>query len=453
MRDLGYFGSRILFMTMALIAVVMIIMVIFTRDTWDFSRSSPIPTENSLRQKLTYRSLESEESLAQDDESGQQSSQQEISAQHGESSEQTQGMDILQAYRFWDSKVGCGKFQEKIQDYEHRNTSFRSLQPEHLVKCEELQQQHVSILVRESTWIPDYLNGFHTCSCGLTCLWTKSEVLAHEPDVCIYEGSDPPWRRKQGEPLRVYVDLEADRPRSDLEDIFVSYHSRADLQASYVSKAMDAGRNQYISPLKRTDVLVYWSSSRCVQKRQEIAAAFLPVISHHSFGKCFNNVGRQLDSDEDPLFDMYPNCKTNGGGTIWLHHIHCAMSHYMFALAIENTDTESYVTEKLFYALEVGTVPIYFGAPNVLDLVPPNSIIQASEFKTIVELVAYVKEVAQDPLQYAEFHAWRRCGELGNYRHTWSVSFDNVPCRLSAVASKLGGKNNPDGGPSFVPQL
>lgn len=81
------------------------------------------------------------------------------------------------------------------------------------------------------------------------------------------------------------------------------------------------------------------------------------------------------------------------------------MSHYihdMFAPAIENTMTARYVTEKLFHALDVGTVPIYFGAPNVLDLVPPNLIILASNFNILAsnfnsmeDLVAYVKEVAQ----------------------------------------------------------
>lgn len=118
----------------------------------------------------------------------------------------------------------------------------------------------------------------------------------------------------------------------------------------------------------------------------------------------------------------------------------------MFALAIENTITESYVTEKLFYALDVGTVPIYFGAPNVLDLVPPNSIILASDFNSTEELAAYVKEVANDSVLYAEFHAWRRCGELGNFRQTWLNSFDTLPCRLCATASKLGGRNKPANG-------
>lgn len=117
------------------------------------------------------------------------------------------------------------------------------------------------------------------------------------------------------------------------------------------------------------------------------------------------------------------------------------MSHYKFVLAIENTLTESYVTEKLFYALDSGAVPIYFGAPNVLDLVPPKSIILGSNYSSMEELAIYVKMLAVNPVLYAEYHAWRRCGVSGQYYHTRAVSLDTLPCRLCAAVSRLGGKN------------
>lgn len=117
------------------------------------------------------------------------------------------------------------------------------------------------------------------------------------------------------------------------------------------------------------------------------------------------------------------------------------MSHYKFVLAIENTRTKSYVTEKLFYALDSGAVPIYFGAANVWDFVPPHSIIDGSKFSSLEELASYVKAVANDPVAYAEYHAWRRCGVLGNYRKTRAASLDTLPCRLCEAISKRNGRN------------
>lgn len=117
------------------------------------------------------------------------------------------------------------------------------------------------------------------------------------------------------------------------------------------------------------------------------------------------------------------------------------MSHYKFVLAIENSMLESYVTEKLFYALDAGAIPIYFGAPNVEDLVPPHSIIDGSKFESLESLASYVKRVAADPVLYAGYHAWRRCGVMGHYHQTRAVSLDSLPCRLCAAVSKYGGKS------------
>ena len=41
------------------------------------------------------------------------------------------------------------------------------------------------------------------------------------------------------------------------------------------------------------------------------------------------------------------------------------LARYKFLLAIENAECPDYVTEKLWKALKLGTVPIYLGAPNI----------------------------------------------------------------------------------------
>jgi alpha-1,4-fucosyltransferase len=170
-----------------------------------------------------------------------------------------------------------------------------------------------------------------------------------------------------------------------------------------------------------------------------MAEKFLSLVPHHSMGKCLNNVG-----GADMALTFYPDCRMPDNSTPQrFEHLHCAMSHYKFVLAIENTFTESYITEKLFYALEAGSVPIYFGAPNVWDFVPPNSIIDGTKFKSMEELADYVKAVAEDPLAYAEFHAWRRCGVMGNYAKARGAGLDTLPCRLCEEASVRGGRKAP----------
>uniref|UniRef100_A0A803M3A3 Fucosyltransferase n=2 Tax=Chenopodium quinoa TaxID=63459 RepID=A0A803M3A3_CHEQI len=240
-----------------------------------------------------------------------------------------------------------------------------------------------------------------------------------------------------GDPLCIYMDLEAGRRRSGREDIFISYHAEDDVQATYAGGLFHNNRNYQVSSQKKNDTLVYWSSSRCLPDRNDRAKRLLALLPHHSFGKCLNNVGGL-----DKALSMYPECMKDPTSTPkWWDHLHCAMSHYKFVLAIENTMTESYVTEKLYYALDAGSVPIYFGAPNVWDFVPPHSIIDGSKFSSLEELASYIKTLANDPGAYAEYHAWRRCGVLGNYGKTRATSIDTLPCRLCEAVSRQGGRS------------
>lgn len=348
---------------------------------------------------------------------------------------------LLGAFRRWDSQVGCYNFREKHAGLVEKGSNSSSLQVGNgrEYQCSELKMNHVGILIKGWTWIPDNLDNLYTCGCGLTCLWTKSSVLLDKPDALFFETTTPPSRRRSGDPLRVYMDLEAGRKRSGFEDIFISYHANDDIQSTYAGGLFHNNRNYYLSPFKNNDTLVYWSSSRCLPERNRLAKSILSLVRHHSFGRCLNNVG-----GVDMALSLYPECgknDPNASPPLWWDHIHCAMSHYKFVLAIENTYTDSYVTEKLFYALDSGAVPIYFGAPNVMDFVPPHSIIDGTKFKSMEELATYVKALADDPIAYAEFHAWRRCGVLGNYRNTRAASLDTLPCRLCHLISRTGGRD------------
>ncbi|XP_057973623.1 alpha-(1,4)-fucosyltransferase isoform X2 [Malania oleifera] len=344
----------------------------------------------------------------------------------------------LSAFRRWDAQVGCSRFKEKHKGLFSNWSSTSSLQDvDAKLDCSALKMDHVSVLVKGWTWLPDNLDNLYPCRCGLSCLWTKSSVLADKPDVLLFETTTPPFLRRNGDPLRVYMDLEAGRKRSGVEDIFISYHAKDDVQATYAGALFHNNRNYYVSSYKNNETLVYWSSSRCLPQRNRLAKSLLNLLPHHSFGKCLNNVGGL-----NMALSLYPHCaKDAEAAPKWWDHLHCAMSHYKFVLAIENTVTESYVTEKLFYALDSGAVPIYFGAPNVGEFAPPHSIIDGTKFGSIEELASYVKAVANDPVAYAEYHAWRRCGVLGNYGKARAASLDTLPCRLCEAVSRKGGRN------------
>ncbi|KAM1349032.1 hypothetical protein PS2_003178 [Malus domestica] len=116
--------------------------------------------------------------------------------------------NLIGAFRKWDAQVGCSRFREKhkLQMLQNKSSSLQQIHGES--ECGEAKSEHVSVL-------------------------TKSPVLVDKPDALLFETTTPPIQRHSGDPLRVYMDLEAGRKRSGVEYIFVSYHAKDDVQSTY----------------------------------------------------------------------------------------------------------------------------------------------------------------------------------------------------------------------------
>lgn len=101
--------------------------------------------------------------------------------------------DLLGAFKQWDSHVGCSSFRETYRGLPQNRSSLSSLQgADGDLDCGVLQMRQVQILVKRWTWIPDNLDNLYSCRCGLSCLWTKSSVLADRPDALLFETTTPP---------------------------------------------------------------------------------------------------------------------------------------------------------------------------------------------------------------------------------------------------------------------
>lgn len=77
------------------------------------------------------------------------------------------------------------------------------------------------------------------------------------------------------------------------------------------------------------------------------------------------------------------------------------LKKYRFSLVFENTIFKGYVTEKIFDAFFAGSVPIYFGAPDITDYIPENTFIDFRKFGSYFELDGYLREM--DESTYKKF--------------------------------------------------
>jgi hypothetical protein len=94
------------------------------------------------------------------------------------------------------------------------------------------------------------------------------------------------------------------------------------------------------------------------------------------------------------------------------------LAQYRFALCFENSVLKGWMTEKLFDCFFAGTVPVYWGAPDVLDWVPRECFIDMRQFAGFAELREFLhavdepqerryREAARDYLASARFDPFR----------------------------------------------
>jgi len=81
---------------------------------------------------------------------------------------------------------------------------------------------------------------------------------------------------------------------------------------------------------------------------------------------------------------------------------------YKFFLSFENTVQEGYVTEKLFFILNIPVVPVYYGANNVPNITTTPSYIKVSDFSAPAKLAAYLMYLDTNHAEYDKYHEWRK---------------------------------------------
>jgi hypothetical protein len=105
------------------------------------------------------------------------------------------------------------------------------------------------------------------------------------------------------------------------------------------------------------------------------------------------------------------------------------MGMYKFHAAFENGNTKDYVTEKVYGALQSGTLPIYMGAPNIKDFVPKGSIINVHEFSSIKALSQHILQCIQNETLYNSYHTWRNRPLNKEFVERFQFTVDTTECR------------------------
>lgn len=69
---------------------------------------------------------------------------------------------------------------------------------------------------------------------------------------------------------------------------------------------------------------------------------------------------------------------------------------YQFNIACENSSSPGYITEKLIDPLQVGSVPIYWGDPEINKDFNPHCMINIRDFKSLDDLTDHILQIADN---------------------------------------------------------
>jgi len=148
--------------------------------------------------------------------------------------------------------------------------------------------------------------------------------------------------------------------------------------------------------------LIY-THSRCVPYREEAFASLSQIGRGPAYrgGRCKGSnmsvmvsINKTLTStttnNSKILLDEEIRSKTSKG---WRQN-HLLFNRYRFALVMENTKQDGYITEKIVNAFLAGCVPIYYGSLEIFDIFNPNAFIyyDIEHPQVALERVAYLEK-------------------------------------------------------------
>eukprot|EP01123_Difflugia_compressa_P009596 TRINITY_DN3231_c0_g1_i1.p1 TRINITY_DN3231_c0_g1~~TRINITY_DN3231_c0_g1_i1.p1 ORF type:complete len:234 (-),score=25.59 TRINITY_DN3231_c0_g1_i1:42-680(-) len=142
--------------------------------------------------------------------------------------------------------------------------------------------------------------------------------------------------------------------------------------------------------------------SNCQHDRLNFIKELGQYIDIVGFGLCFKTKYDTLNVPTECL-----NLDTGS----WDYR-RCITKNYKFYIAVENSEDESYVTEKLYRCFLEGIVPVYSGASNIEKFLPTygtdmKSAVLIKDFANVTELGLYLRMLHENDEEYSKYLQWK----------------------------------------------
>ena len=149
--------------------------------------------------------------------------------------------------------------------------------------------------------------------------------------------------------------------------------------------------------------------SKCEPVRTEYMRQLMKYIDVHSYGACLKN--------KKGLIGLYSQIN---GKYVFKDYKFVMSRYYKFSLVFMNQDCDYFIDDRLYHALETGSIPVYMGTDLVDQFLPgnlKNSIIKVSDFDGPKDLANYLHYLSNNETAYNKYLEWKWKG-IGDYKNT-----------------------------------
>ena len=279
-------------------------------------------------------------------------------------------------------------------------------------------------------------------ACDIPCVYNRGDLNYADASLSGPSGCGHTSRVSFSmESVVNYPSLKYESIHSTGYDIAATYELDSDVPLPYFSWAEYNFRKKPLKKTAKAMVAMFVSNCGAANNRLEYVRELMANgITVDSFGRCMHNAEPSVSSSN------YNDVK---GETI---------ARYKFTIAMENSNTKDYVTEKLYTPLSWGTVPIHMGLANIHEYAPEHSVISVHDFASPKELAAYLKELDNNDTKYEEYLAWKDKPYTKSFKALVDVSNVHSACRMCIKAAdinrvKYGPEERPANLPTFTKKM
>lgn len=178
--------------------------------------------------------------------------------------------------------------------------------------------------------------------------------------------------------------------------------------------------------------------------------AFCQALSEYRHIDCAGEVLRNMEDGIESRYHKNDHLSEKNFNADWMRSKLKFLRGYKFCIAFENCAMPGWATEKIIHPLMAGSIPIYWGDPNVTEYFNEKAFINCASYGNDFEaVIRRVIELDRDDDQYLEMLRQRPLTDA--YPLRWK---DNLADFLSSIVER-GAKpfdKNPIGFPSMTAQ-